>query len=719
MRPLEVWGGVECTVNRVGDAFHDQLRANGHDRRIADLDLFADLGLRTLRYPVLWELTAPESPDVIDWRWADERLARLRELKIDPIVGLLHHGSGPRYTNLTDEHFPELFAQYARAFAERFPWVERYTPINELLTTARFSCLYGHWYPHRRDDRSFIRALLNETRATVLAMRAIREVNPAAQLIQTDDLGRTTSTPHLAYQAEFQNERRWLAWDLLCGRVDEHHALWRYLLRSDASPEELAWFRHNPCPPDIVGINHYLTSDRHLDERLKQLTECWGGNGRDAYADVEAVRVVPHSVAGIAGALQDAWERYRIPIAITEAHLGCTREEQLRWLAQIWQSAQKMRKSGADIRAVTIWALLGSFDWDSLVTREHGHYEPGAYDVRGNTPRPTALARLAKELAFSMDPHHATLIESPGWWERPTRLLTGPPPPPTTFSRPTWASRRRTVLITGARGTLGSAFDRICDVRGLDTRICTRAELDICDAEAISRVIEDTQPWIVINTAGYVRVDDAERECERCYRENTEGAELLARACAQHSVSFVTFSSDLVFDGRRTDPYLESHEAAPLNVYGLSKLRAERAVLKQHPDALVIRTSSFFGPWDEFNFLSIALRRLRAGEEFVAMNDLVVSPTYVPDLVNASLDLIIDGERGIWHLANRGSLTWYELARRAANLAKVSTVRLEGRSSRELSLAAPRPIFTALGSERGLVMPALDNALERYVAAAA
>jgi dTDP-4-dehydrorhamnose reductase len=718
MSPLEVWGGVECTVNRVGEAFHNQLRANGHERRISDLDLFAELGLRSLRYPVLWELCAPESPDRIDWSWPDARLARLQELGIDPIVGLLHHGSGPRYTNLLDERFPELFADYARAVAERFPSVQRYTPINEPLTTARFSALYGHWYPHHRDDRSFVRALLNECRATVLAMRAIRGVNPNAQLIQTDDLGRTTSTPKLAYQAEFQNERRWLAWDLLCGHIEPQHALWRYLLRSGATPSELAWFRSNPCPPDVIGINHYLTSDRHLDETLTHLTDCWGGNGRDAYADIEAVRVLPHSVAGIAGALQDTWQRYRIPVAITEAHLGCTREEQLRWLAQIWQSAQKMRAAGADIRAVTIWALLGSFDWDSLVTRQNGHYEPGAFDVRGETPRPTALARLTKELAFSMDPYHAQLIESPGWWERPSRLLTEQLEPPPTFSRRTRPTKRRTVLITGARGTLGSAFHRICDVRGLDTRICTRAELDICDAHAVARVIEDSQPWIVVNTAGYVRVDDAERECDRCYRENAEGAELLARACAQRSVSFVTFSSDLVFDGQRSEPYLESHEAAPLNVYGLSKLRAERAVLKEHPNALVIRTSSFFGPWDDYNFLSIALRRLRAGEDFIAMNDVVVSPTYVPDLVNASLDLIIDGERGIWHLANRGSLTWLQLAHRAAKLANVSTERLEGRSWRELNLAAPRPLFTALGSERGLVMPTLDNALERYIAAA-
>ncbi len=166
----------------------------------------------------------------MDWKWSDERLKRLRELGIDPIVGLLHHGSGPAHTSLVDPLFPEKFCIYARAVAERYPWVENYTPVNEPLTTARFSGLYGHWYPHGKSETLFIRALLQQCRATVMAMRAIREINPSARLIQTEDLGKTFSTPRMAYQAQFDNERRWLTFDLLCGRVDGRHALWNYFL---------------------------------------------------------------------------------------------------------------------------------------------------------------------------------------------------------------------------------------------------------------------------------------------------------------------------------------------------------------------------------------------------------------------------------------------------------------------------------------------------------
>src|SRR5688572_9645084 len=195
---LEMWGGIECTVNRVGDEYLDQLERNGHCARIADLELFAGLGLRTLRYPLLWERIAPNGLASADWSWADERMARLRELGIRPIVGLVHHGSGPRTTSLLEDSFATELARFARAVAERYPWVEDFTPVNEPLTTARFSGLYGFWYPHGRDLRSFVRALLVQCRAVVESMRAIRQVNPRARLIQTEDAGRTFGTPALA-----------------------------------------------------------------------------------------------------------------------------------------------------------------------------------------------------------------------------------------------------------------------------------------------------------------------------------------------------------------------------------------------------------------------------------------------------------------------------------------------------------------------------------------
>jgi dTDP-4-dehydrorhamnose reductase len=196
---IQLWGGLECTINRVGDQYCNQLELSGHWRRPDDIERVAELGLRTLRYPVLWESIAPDSPDCFDWTRSDAALGKLRSLGIRPIVGLLHHGSGPRYTDLVDPAFPEKFARFATAVARRYPWIDAYTPINEPLTTARFSALYGHWYPHRRDDASFLQALFNECRATILAMQAIRAHNSEALLVQTEDFGRIFSTPCMQY----------------------------------------------------------------------------------------------------------------------------------------------------------------------------------------------------------------------------------------------------------------------------------------------------------------------------------------------------------------------------------------------------------------------------------------------------------------------------------------------------------------------------------------
>lgn len=143
---LALWGGIECTVVRIGDTWRDQLHDTGHHHRVDDLEHVAALGVRTLRYPVIWERIAPDSPDEHDWRWTDERLGLLRSLNIQPIAGLVHHGSGPHYTNLLDPEFPAKLASFAGAAAARYPWVRDWTPVNEPLTTARFSGLYGHWY---------------------------------------------------------------------------------------------------------------------------------------------------------------------------------------------------------------------------------------------------------------------------------------------------------------------------------------------------------------------------------------------------------------------------------------------------------------------------------------------------------------------------------------------------------------------------------------------
>ncbi|HEY3332734.1 MAG TPA: family 1 glycosylhydrolase [Capsulimonadaceae bacterium] len=423
----QLWGGIECTLNRVGSTVLDQVKMTGHDRRVQDLDLFAELGFEAMRYPILWERVAPNGLESADWSWADERLLRLRELGIEPIVGLLHHGSGPADTDLLDDAFPRKLAAYAKAIAQRYPWIQKYTPVNEPLTTARFAGLYGHWHPHARDERVFARILLNQCRAISLSMEAIRDVNPDAELVQTEDCGITHSTPKLRYQAEFQNERRWLSFDLLTGCRTLSQSMRDHLAWLGVSTKEIKWFEERPERPLIVGLDYYVSSERFLDERLERYPhESWGGNGIDDYADVEAVRVRAEGLEGFAGTIREAWARYGQPIAITEAHLACSVLEQIRWVGEAWQAANSACAAGMDVRGVTAWALLGAYDWDSLVTRQRGHYESGAFAMNSEgVPMPTELATFIGQLRSGRYIEHEALSDQ-GWWNRDDRLLYEP-----------------------------------------------------------------------------------------------------------------------------------------------------------------------------------------------------------------------------------------------------------------------------------------------------
>jgi dTDP-4-dehydrorhamnose reductase len=702
--PLELWGGVECTVLRIGDEFRNQVVETGHATRMSDLDEMAKLGVKAVRYPIVWESVAPESPNELDFSWHDKRLERLRELGIRVIGGLVHHGSGPRYASMLDDKFAPMLGEYAAKVARRYPWIEAWTPVNEPLTTARFSCLYGHWYPHGRDLSTMLRGLANECHGTLLAMQAIREVIPNSELLVTEDLGKTFSTDRLAYQAEHENQRRWLSLDLLTGRVIRGHHFYNAMVQAGVSRDVLKSLASGAGKPDIIGINHYLTSERYLDHRIERYPGVEpGSNGLDIYIDAEAVRVA--SLANQVGPgprLREAWQRYGIPMAYTEVHHGCSRDEQVRWLVDVWDAVEKERRKGADIRAVTLWSMFGAVDWRSLLTRKDGIYDVGAFDTRGETPRPTLIAKAAATLGRGEKFEHP-LLDLPGWWRRPGRCNAR-----RRFETlPRDCSSARPILITGATGTLGKAFSKICSHRGLAHVLTSRAELDITSEASIAAALERYKPWAIINTAGFVRVAEAEELSEECFRINATGPELLARACKMAGLPFVTFSSDLVFDGKLGRSYVEPDLLTPANAYGRSKAEAEGRVMEIASDALIVRTSAFFGPWDKYNYLYHVADRLKRGEEVIASDQNIVSPTYVPDLVQATLDLLLDEEKGIWHLTNQGAVSWHDLATQVADRAKLNR-----------SLIRPvendTPVDTSLTSRRGLMLRGLEGGLDDF-----
>lgn len=712
---VEIWGGSEYSVVRVKNTVYDQLACNNHEIRINDLDLFREAGIKKVRYPLLWERYVNNEEEF--FRLHDKRINRLLELGIKPIAGLVHHGSGPFFTDLYDPDFPLLLSEFAYRIASRYPFLDLYTPVNEPLTTARFSGLYGFWYPHLKDDKSFVRIFLNELKGIIMSMEAVQSVNPRAGLIQTEDLGKIAGTPELAYQVNFENYRKWSTYDFLLGKLDHTHPMFRYFAESGTSDNDFAFFLNNSIRPEICGFNYYVTSERYLDQALKKYPAgSHGGNAFERYADVEVVRAnIPEQIS-LTGLLTEAWDKFHLPLALTEVHIGCTREEQLRWFNEAYNDGVQLRSKGIDFRAVTAWSFFGSFDWSSLLCRRNNEYESGVYDLRSGTPRPTALAHLIKSIN-SGEKKYSELLAVPGWWRRTDRriyknaneaaLITGRSAEDFNGVSP--------LLIIGA-GSLGKAFQRICESRGIVTRLAGRQDVDIASESSVKNFIDDVKPWAIINAAGFTRIDDAEKSAYACFRENTTGPVILSEACRSMGIRFVTFSTDQVFSGEKRKPYTENDNTNPLNLYGLSKRVAEEKVMKINSDALIIRSSFFFNPWNKNDILTGVLNAgMYSGRQFYLASDIVMSPAFIPDLVNNVLDLLIDGESGIWHLSSQDEVSYYEFARIALGIAGLEPDIITSIPYARLKLSAVRPTYSVLRSSGGITLPSLFDSLNTYI----
>ncbi len=405
---FEIWASPEPTFARIGAAtWRDQLAETGHEARPGDIDLLAGLGVAASRYPVLWEKHAVRDPAPYDFSWARERLDALRARGVEPVVTLLHHGSGPAHTSLVDPDFPMHFARYAGAVARAFPWIRRWTPINEPLTTARFSTLYGHWYPNGRDDHAaFGRAVTNEALAMLLGMEAIRAHVPAAQFVVTEDLQSFTSLDRAtdAFVAH-KRERSFLSIELVMGRVLPGHPLHAYLTdRCGIEPSRLRAIAERACAPDLIGWNYYPNSERTLDIDERGIVR------NRPSREVLETPISPRPL------LEAAHERLGLPFGLGEVHVNASVEGRIRWLAQRYGDLAALERAGLPVRMLGSWAVFGMVDWDSLLTRREDYREDGAFTFApaSQAPRPTALAEAVRALARG----EALAPEGEAqWWE--------------------------------------------------------------------------------------------------------------------------------------------------------------------------------------------------------------------------------------------------------------------------------------------------------------
>ncbi len=251
------------------------------------------------------------------------------------------------------------------------------------------------------------------------------------------------------------------------------------------------------------------------------------------------------------------------------------------------------------------------------------------------------------------------------------------------------------IVVTGAGGQLGSAFLRLL---GANARGLERADLDLEDLDAVAPCIGGLSPDLVVNCASYTAVDRAEQEPLKAHAVNALAVERLAAAALASGAGFVTFSTDYVFAGDATSPYVETSPTGPLNVYGATKLEGEGRALAAHPRALVIRTSWLLSATHP-NFVATMLRLTARGGARV-VDDQVGRPTLVDHLAPAVLAAVKAGARGLLHLAGGGEATWCGLAKEAVALAGRDPGLITPIATAEYPTPARRPRYSVLGSER-------------------
>jgi dTDP-4-dehydrorhamnose reductase len=250
------------------------------------------------------------------------------------------------------------------------------------------------------------------------------------------------------------------------------------------------------------------------------------------------------------------------------------------------------------------------------------------------------------------------------------------------------------LLITGAGGLLGNeisnAFRAEYEVFATDVKEC-----DVTDPADCRRVIREFRPETVIHCAAYTAVDRAEIEKTLAFKVNAEGTGNLARECREYGALLVTYGTDYVFDGTSGRPYKEEDPVNPLSVYGRSKLEAEKALRKEGPEHLLVRSQWLYGPHGR-NFVFAILDKAAKGENIRIASDQTGCPTFAKDLADATKRLLDAGARGTFHFSNEGETTWFGFASFIFMHSRVTPVSLEPAPSCSLPYPARRPSYSAL-----------------------
>jgi beta-glucosidase/6-phospho-beta-glucosidase/beta-galactosidase len=340
----------------------DEMEKCGHYKYWReDFRLTRELEIECLRYGPPYYRTHL-GPGRYDWSFADETFAELKRLKIEPIADLCHFGVPDWIGNFQNPDFPRFFAEYAEAFARRFPWVKRYTPVNEIFVAATFSGQLGWWNERLTSDEGFVKALKHLCQANVLSMRSILTVQQEAMFIQSESSEYFHADEPAAELNAFQlNEKRFLALDLTYG-YPISSVMYDYLLDNGMTRDEYHWFGEHHVKARCIMGNDYYDTNEHFVMKDGQV-------------------ISSGEIFGYYQITKQYYDRYRLPVMHTETNVK-NPDDAPRWLKKEWMNMHELRRDGVPIVGFTWYSLTDQVDWDTALRENNGNVNAcGLYDL--------------------------------------------------------------------------------------------------------------------------------------------------------------------------------------------------------------------------------------------------------------------------------------------------------------------------------------------------
>jgi beta-glucosidase/6-phospho-beta-glucosidase/beta-galactosidase len=339
----------------------DEMEKTGHYKFWQDdFELVKELGIEFLRFGPPYYATHL-APGKYDWSFSDATFDRLKNLNITPIVDLCHFGVPDWLDSFQNPEFPHYFCEYAAAFSTRYPYLQLYTPINEIFIAALFSAQYGWWNECLRSDEAFVNALKHLSKANVMAMHCILRSQPNANFIQSESSEYFHPvSPDAAPLARFLNQKRFLSLDLTYG-YPMSVTMYEYLLQHGMSRKEFQWFRENQIKARCVMGNDYYVTNEHL-----------------VYPD--GTTHASGEIFGYYVITSQYYNRYKLPIMHTETNIKMPASAE--WLFKQWANVHRLKHDGVPVVGFTWYSLLHQVDWDSALRKDDGVInELGLFDL--------------------------------------------------------------------------------------------------------------------------------------------------------------------------------------------------------------------------------------------------------------------------------------------------------------------------------------------------